>query len=354
VAEPPPAHELTGIIHCHSTYSDGTGTVPEIASAARANDLDYLLLTDHDTLAAAQHGEEGWHGSVLLLVGTEVSPYRRNHYLAFGLSEPLDHRGLTPAQIVARVNEAGGFGFPAHPLSRGSQRFKRGGQGMPWDDLEADGYTGIELWSFVTDTAERVNSIRDLMRFILTPQHFIDHPPRRNLDTWDALCRRRRCVALGGTDAHQIGIRVAGHVPLRLMAYKRSFRHLRTHLLVDEPLRHELDPDRAAVFGALRAGHAFLAVDSVAPAQGFRFWAESTGTALSMGDEGSAGEWVLRVRLPAPARVRLMRDGTDVAAATGTGLEHRVEGPGVYRVEAYREARGRERTWVLSNPVYLR
>ena len=140
--------------------------MPEIAAAARANDLDYLLLTDHDTLAAAEHGEEGWHGSVLLLVGTEVSPYRRNHYLAFGLTEPIDHRGMTPAQIVASVNEAGGFGFPAHPFSRGSERFKRGGQGMPWDDLEADGYTGIELWSFVTDTAERVNSIRDLLSFI--------------------------------------------------------------------------------------------------------------------------------------------------------------------------------------------
>ena len=128
---PPPAHELTGIIHCHSTYSDGTGTVPEIAAAARANDLDFLLLTDHDTLAAAQHGEEGWHGSVLLLVGCEVSPYRRNHYLAFGLSEPIDHKELTPAQIVASVNNAGGFGFPAHPFSKGSERFSRLGEGMP-------------------------------------------------------------------------------------------------------------------------------------------------------------------------------------------------------------------------------
>jgi hypothetical protein len=26
----------------------------------------------------------------------------------------------------------------------------------------------------------------------------------------------------------------------------------------------------------------------------------------------------------------------------------------VYRIEAYRDARGRERTWVLSNPIYLR
>jgi hypothetical protein len=354
VAEPPPAHELTGIIHCHSTYSDGTGTVPEIAAAARANDLDYLLLTDHDTLAAAQHGEEGWHGSVLLLVGCEVSPYRRNHYLAFGLSEPIDHQGMTPAQIVASVNQAGGFGFPAHPFSRGSERFKRGGQGMPWDDLEADGYTGIELWSFVTDTAERVNSIGDLLRFVMTPQRFLDHPPRRNLDAWDRLGRHRRCVGLGGADAHQIGIRIAGRVPVRLMAYKRSFRHLRTHLLVDQPLQHELEADRAAVFGALREGRAFLAVDSVAPAEGFRFWAEGDGGTLSMGDEAGAGDWTLCVRLPAPARGRLMCDGAEVATANGTSLEHRAEGPGVYRVEAYRESRGRERTWVLSNPIYLR
>ena len=49
------------------------------------------------------------------------------------------------------MNEAGGFGFLAHPFSQGSERFKRGGEGMPWRDLDAEGYTGIELWSFVTD-----------------------------------------------------------------------------------------------------------------------------------------------------------------------------------------------------------
>jgi hypothetical protein len=49
-----------------------------------------------------------------------------------------------------------------------------------------------------------------------------------------------------------------------------------------------------------------------------------------------------------------MRDGAEVATARGPTLEHRAEAPGVYRVEAYRDARGRERTWILSNPVYLR
>ena len=139
---------------------------------------------------------------------------------------------------------------------------------MPWGDLDAEGYTGIELWSFVTDSAERVNSIRELLSFIAAPGRFVDHPPQRNLDEWDRLCARRRCVALGGVDAHQVGIRVRGRVPLRLMAYRRSFRYLRTHLLVPEPLTRDLDADREAVFGALRAGHAYIAMDSLAPARG--------------------------------------------------------------------------------------
>jgi hypothetical protein len=348
-------HDLSGVLHVHSTYSDGTGTVPEIAAAAGANALDFVLLTDHDTLAARDRGEEGWHDGVLVLVGEEVSPRRENHYLAFDLERPIDHAGLTPAGIVERVNEEGGFGFLSHPFSKGSERFRRGGEGMPWRDLECDGYTGLELWSFVTDTAERVNSIRELVSFIAAPGRFIDHPPNRNLRLWDEICARRRCVALGGIDAHQVGIRVRGRVPLRLMAYKRSFRYLRTHLLSEKPLAGVLDRDRAAVYDALRAGRAYLAVDSLAPASGFRFWAEGPEERrVEMGDETEAAEWVLRARTPGPARIVIVRDGEPVAETRGSELEHWTEKPGVYRVEAYLEKHGRERTWVLSNPVYVR
>jgi hypothetical protein len=348
-------HDLAGVLHVHSIYSDGTGTVPEIAAAARSNGLDFLLLTDHDTLAARDRGEERWHDGVLVLVGEEVSPRRENHYLAFGLERPIDHAGLSPQQIVNRVNDAGGFGFLSHPFSKGSERFKRGGQGMPWRDLDCNGYTGLELWSFVTDSAERVNSIPDLLRFIAAPGRFIDHPPRRNLERWDAICAQRRCVALGGIDAHQVGIRVRGRVPLRLMAYKRSFRHLRTHLLTDAPLSGDLDHDRDVVFAALRAGRAYIAVDSLAPARGFRFKAEASERGgADIGDETGPGEWVFRATTPRPARLVLVRDGEVVAEANGDSLEHWSETAGVYRVEAYLPAHGRERTWILSNPIYVR
>jgi hypothetical protein len=139
------------------------------------------------------------------------------------------------------------------------------------------------------------------------------------------------------------------------MAYKRSFRYLRTHVLAAEAMAGDLDHDRKALFDALLAGRAYIAVDSLAPARGFRFWAEGAeGRTAEMGAEAPAGEWVLRARTPRPARLRLVRDGEAIAETEGDSLEQWTDGPGVYRIEAYLTAHGRERTWVLSNPIYLR
>jgi hypothetical protein len=334
--------DLACVVHLHSTYSDGTGTVKQIARAARRAGADVVILTDHDTLAAKRNGEEGWYDGVLLLVGEEVSPRRGNHYLAFGIDTEIDHSQLDAAGICAAVRDAGGFGFAAHPFSEGSKLFKRA-RPMPFDALDCDALHGIELWSFVNDTGEPIDSARGVARFLLTPGRALDHPPARNLAAWDELCRTRRVVAIGGLDAHQIGIRIGPVVPLRLMSYKRSFRFLRTHVLCEAA-------EGDGVFGALRAGRCYIAVDALAPATGFRFEADD----LPMGAEAPAGPRTLRARTPADARLRLLRDGAEIGGARGRSLEQRVDRPGVYRVEALRRSQGRERTWILSNPIYLR
>jgi hypothetical protein len=342
--------DVACVVHLHSTYSDGTGTVRQIARAARRAKADVVLLTDHDTLAAKHRGEEGWYRDVLLLVGTEVSPRRRNHYLAFGVDREIDHEGLDAAGICRAVRDAGGFGFAAHPFSRGSDRFRRRAPGMPFDDLECDALDGVELWSFVNDTGEALGSVADMLRFVITPARVLVHPPERNMRAWDELCRTRRVVALGGLDAHQFGKRIGPVVPLRVMAYRRSFRFIRTHVLCDEPFTRDLGHDREQVYAAMRAGRCYIAVDSVAPARGFRFEADG----VQMGAEAPARRRTLSARVPLPARLRLLRDGLELASVHGSALEQEVEDPGVYRVEAYRQAKGRERTWILSNPIYLR
>jgi hypothetical protein len=347
-------HDLACVVHLHSTYSDGTGTVGQIAKAAKRSGVDVVLLTDHDTLEAKERGEEGWHGPVLVLVGEEVSPLGGNHYLAFDIDKVIDHRGLSGAQICEAVREAGGFGFAAHPLSSGSERFKRAGTGMPFRDLDSEALHGFELWSFATDTAERLPSVPAALRFIAAPERVLDHPPEDNVREWERLCRKRPIVALGGLDAHQFGIRIGPVVPLRLMSYRRSFRQLRTHVLTDAPLSGELEPDRGRVYSALRRGRCYIARDSLAPARGFSFHAEGPAGRLDMGDEAPAGDWTLHASLPSPARLRLVRDGEEIASLQGPVLARQVREPGVYRVEALRHAHGGERTWVLSNPIYLR
>jgi hypothetical protein len=319
--------DLACVIHVHSTWSDGTGTVPQIMRAAAQAGVDVVLLTDHDTLAARDAGQEGWHGDVLLLVGEEVTP-EESHYLAFGIDTVIQKRDKSPAEVCETVTAQGGFGFAAHPFSQDSKLFRR--RGIPFRDLDC--LTGLELWNFVNDTGQSIARWRDVVKFIATPNRYVDHPPERNLGTWDELCRKRPVVAIGGLDAHQVGIRVWRWVPLRLMSYKRSFRQIRTHVLIDG------EPSRETVFDALRAGRCYIAMDSLAPARGFTF--ESDGETL-------------QVRLPREARIRLLRDGREVATVSARTLDHPVTGPGSYRVEAYLHVHGRERTWILSNPIYL-
>lgn len=350
MAEPPPLCDLACVAHLHSTYSDGTGTVPEIAAAARRAGADVVLLTDHDSLEARRRGEEGWYGTVLLLAGVEVSPAGRNHLLAFGLDEEIDHAGLSAAEVCAAVRERGGVGFAAHPFSAGSARFPQRARAMPFEDLRAEALDGIELWSFLNDTLEPLASVRDIARFVAAPGRVIDHPPQRNVRAWEAMCRERRVVALGGLDAHQIGVRVAGRVPLRLMGYARSFRHIRTHVLCSALPSGSLEGDRSLVLEALREGRCYIAHDWLAPARGFAFWAHGGRSVLPMGAEADAGAWTLEVSAPRPAELLLIRDGEVLARAHGPQLSLAVSEPGVYRAEAHLGGR----TWVISNPVYLR
>jgi DNA polymerase (family 10) len=48
--------DLRGTFHCHTTYSDGTNTLEEMAAAARALGWEYLGIADHSKVAAYARG----------------------------------------------------------------------------------------------------------------------------------------------------------------------------------------------------------------------------------------------------------------------------------------------------------
>src|SRR6201991_4351381 len=166
--------DVSCVVHVHSTYSDGTSTVPELLAAARAAGADALLLTDHDTLAARRDGWEGAHDGVFLLVGTEVSP-KQGHYLAFGVEREISHDGRSAREIAAAVRAAGGIGFAAHPFSNGGHMVfpplaRRIVLPHGWPALDdEDGCDGIELWSLTTDAAEAWRTPAEAWRWLRDP-----------------------------------------------------------------------------------------------------------------------------------------------------------------------------------------
>jgi len=351
-----PLYDVSCVAHVHTTYSDGSATVPEVLDTARAAGVDALLLTDHDTLGARNAGWEGPHEGVFLLVGMEVSP-KQGHYLAFGVDSEIAHERRTARQIASAVRAAGGVGFAAHPFSTGGSMLvpalaRRIVLPHGWPALDdPEGCDGIELWSLTTDAAEGWRTPAEAVRWLRDPEVAVAQgPPAHHLRRWDALSARRRLPAIGGLDGHAPGLRIRGRVRSPL-PHARTFGLLRTHLLCDRPLGGGLDTDRATLLAALGTGAAWLTCPFVAPAQGARFWAERDGGAtVAMGAEAPSGPTTLRVRLPSAAEVTVLRSGTVLQTRNTAAIDLGVDRDGVYRVEARIDGR----LWLLSNPIHLR
>lgn len=354
--EPAGLHELAGVIHCHSVHSDGMGTVPHILRAAAQAGLDYLVLTDHDTLAARQPGDaspgQGYQGGLLFLVGSEVSP-PVNHYLALGasLSPP---KTLPLQQVIDEVREAGGLGFVAHPHDRGNRLLKVAD--YPWTDRDVQGYTGLEVWNFFSQLLGEAVGVWGVLGAIFAPYRLVSRPQPETLALWDQLGQERAVPALGGVDAHGLTPGLL-RLPLVVTNYRLMLKTVWTHALLDRPATGDWQEDGRALLEAVGHGRSYVSCPGGAAARGFRFWAEGSEETLQMGDEGrpSGGPYRLCVSLPARADVRLVSNGETAAEKRGIHSgKFTVKEPGVYRVEVYRRSLAGTRLWILSNAIYLR
>ena len=176
--------EYTGNLHIHSRYSDGAGTVPEIASVAQRLGLDFIIINDHEYMTHDLHlGDEGYYGDVLALMGLEVGE-RYHHYLAYDLKEMVKGHGSGPQEVIDRVNAQGGFGFLAHPFEKGMPFYEKS-IAYTWNDLSVTGFTGICIWNFSSRWKERVRSIFHAVFFLLFKSRMLKGPDKKTMSFWD-------------------------------------------------------------------------------------------------------------------------------------------------------------------------
>lgn len=347
----------------HSKYSDGSGTVEDIISAAKESELDFIILTDHNTLKAQKKGYEKWYDDLMLLVGYELNDMKnKNHYLVIGLDELVGTfeklkdgdtgSNLSALEYVKQVKEKGGYGFLAHPHEK--RKHLKEHPAYPWTEWNSQDFTGIEIWNHMSEWAEGLNESNKLQRF-LHPLKSIISPSEITLKTWDDLNMKRKVVAIGGIDAHAHKHNVMGF-EFEIFAYKILFKSIRTHVFVDKEIRkgdnENFKNDRKQITDALGKGKSFIVNNYYGSGRGFRFFAEYDGKQYTLGDEilfdkSKNKKIIFRTMFPTEAKIKMIHNGKCADELTGLDCIWDSDEAGTYRVEGWKNDKG----WIFSNHI---
>ena len=353
-------HEYAGNMHNHTPHSDGVLYHDDLAKAALRAGLDFLIVTDHNVWV---QGPEGYHTGaggrrVLLLTGeeihdTELQP-EGNHLLVFGARSELAGLAPNPQQLIDAVTAAGGISFLAHPFERAAPILEDAV--YSWRSWQVNGYTGLEIWNYMTEFKSLVTSRPMALFYAYNPELGMRGPFPETLKKWDALLASgQRVVAIGNADAHGETYSM-GPLSRCIFPYEFLYRAVNTHVLCEQKTSGDVAADEALIYSALREGSCFVGYDQPHPTRGFRFSGRSGEQIAIMGAKITLGGGVtLRADAPRRCNLRLIRHGETVAQAENSAqLTHTVTRPGAYRIEATIRFRARQRGWIFSNPIYVR
>ena len=350
------AAPIRGAIHVHTRRSDGTGTVEDVAAAARRAGLQFVIMTDHGD---GTRGSDTpvYRSGVLCIDAVEVST-NGGHVVALGLPQTPFPLGGEVGDVLEDVRRMGGMSIAAHPDSTRAQ--------LGWADWTA-AFDGIEWLN--GDSQWRDEDWRSIGRAILT------YPFRRSatlaalldrpddlMSRWDRLLRERSVVAVAAADAHARvgpgGDPYGRSLSLHLPSYEQVFRTFSISL-PEVRLNGNAREDAQKVIEAIRGGHVFSTIDALASPALLTFLASSGSHRAGMGDyipiDGPA---TLRVESNAPpgSMIRLLSDGSPVASGAPPALVYEASAvAAVYRVEIdVPGAPGATPVpWVVSNPIYV-
>lgn len=337
-------YHYAGAIHVHTTESDGTKTLEEVAAIGKRSGLDFIMFTDHMNLNNRDNGKEGFHDGLLAVIGYEHNDVDdNNHYLLFDVPRVYD-ANLSVIDYVKAGAQDGALGIIAHP----DEVRDRMGQypPFPWTDWSAEGYTGIELWNQMSEWMERLTPSNKLA-MAFSPRKSMVGPTDRVLAKWDEVNQARKVVGIASVDAHAFPIKV-GPVKVEIFPYKVHFKSLLTYVILPEPMSKEFDVAKRQLYDALRDCRAYGANLRWGAARQFSFSGKSGAErTVSGGTLTNYREAKLEVQLPKAAQIRLIGNGKQLIETTGRRLEFAVTQPGIYRVEAWLNGR----CWIFSNHI---
>lgn len=331
-----------GALHLHTIHSDGTGTIPQIAEDAKKAGLNWIIITDHNNLAGLHNNEEGWYDDVAVIVGEEVSPENSDHYLAFGITEPIPG-SLPPEEIIKAVKAQGGLGFIAHPDESKNRRNKY--PPLRWTDWNLQGFDGIEIWNYTSDWIDNYDERFSFLHFVQKHRR-LKGPTKDLLNWWDSLNNANCKIvpAVGSLDTHAFKVGV-----LTIFPYQHNLKTITNHIILEKPLSKDFHVAKQQVFNALKHGNNIIVN---------RIWNKNAEepyfSVVTDNSETLPGNTAkinssskLMIKLPAKGKIRLIHNGDPIYENITNEVEYNRLAPGKYRFEAYLG----NKPWMYSNPI---
>ncbi|MEN6571886.1 MAG: CehA/McbA family metallohydrolase [Anaerolineaceae bacterium] len=351
-------NEIVASLHNHTLYSDGSASHAHLINEALAAGIDVLITTDHNVLVREADRYASLGGRHLfMLTAEEVHDQDRqpqkNHMLVIGAKKELAQYAFSPQVLIDQAREADAFTFLAHPNESDLPMFHE--PDISWVDWGISGFTGLEIWNHFSEFKDAARDLWRTLYYAFFPEEYAREPRPQTLAKWDELLAAgHRVVAVGGADSHAIQFR-RSILHKVIFPYRFHFSCVNTHLLLEEDLTYDCDHDRRLILQALGSGSAFVGYDLPANTRGFRFTAETDQTRVSMGQKITIEHGAtIRIRLPQPAKTRLIHNGKVVEQWEGTTqMAATANKSGAYRVECRIDFHGIERGWIYSNPIYV-
>jgi hypothetical protein len=351
----PDAREVRGVYHIHTTRSDGSGTLDDVAAAAVRAGLQFVIVTDHGD-ATRCPDPPAYRRRVLCIDAVEIST-TGGHYAALGLGQAPYPLAGEPRDVAEDVRRLGGFGIVAHPFSPK--------HGLAWLDWQVP-FDGIEwlngdsVWRGAPLSTLALAAWTFAFRPVASLVELYQRPA--TLDRVDELSGHRRVVLMAGSDAHaRLGFRhglwpFRNPVFVRVPSYDAAFQVASLRVRLAHALSGDATRDADAIIGAIRAGHLHTVVDGLARPASFEFTATSGGVSGMEGDDVPLGGAVaIRVRANTPpgGRIVLFREGREVDRVDAGSLLYAGNRPGAYRAEVWLPGprAGTFLPWIVGNPV---
>jgi len=357
---------VAGSLHVHTNRSDGRGSPDEVAEAARRANLRFVVFSDHGD-GTRPLSPPAYRSGVLCLDGVEIST-TGGHYLAVGLPQVPYPLGGEARDVVDDVTRFGGFGIVAHPDSpKAELRWRE--WTAPFDGVEiANLDTGWRVHLAAPGWRSKARLLSALLSYPLRPSETIAALLTESSELaarWESLTRRRRVVAVAGSDAHaNLAFRSAdpgrSAVSLPLPGYEASLRALTVHVRPSGPLTGSAVDDARRLTEGLRAGHVYTAFGGLARPASFEFTATNGTTDVEAGDELRTGGAAVTLRVRSnrpPGFTSSVWKGSQLLAADRPESEFTLQttgAPAVYRVEVRAGSGLAAPRWIVSNPIYIR